>query len=372
METPIMVKDESASSAADAAPAGEAVATTLASEPAASETKPEASAEKQPLPVPTLTLDSPELAPSSTETAPRIDLSALETAMVEPARTEPASNAPASSPAEPQPELFSAEQLKSIPPKLDLPRMEAPSMPGTGPRARLEGYWPPRGKFSPPPPTPPETAASSPAPSRSNRFALLAASVALAAAFGAMIGGLSVSELLPPAQPVTSDKIAEKIKTDESAVVTRAIAQLRTELGALRTSIEASTRHAATNFNKVGERLDKIDRAQADASSKHAKAADPFVPPPRRDADPVSTGSISPPQTQPAVVPTPTPKPVIVQGWFVRDVFDGAALIEGRLGGMLEVAPGDTVPGIGRVEAIRRQDGRWVVVTPKGLILSMR
>ena len=29
-------------------------------------------------------------------------------------------------------------------------------------------------------------------------------------------------------------------------------------------------------------------------------------------------------------------------------------------------------PGIGRVETIKRQDGRWVVVTPKGVILSQR
>jgi hypothetical protein len=28
------------------------------------------------------------------------------------------------------------------------------------------------------------------------------------------------------------------------------------------------------------------------------------------------------------------------------------------------------MPGLGRVEAIRRQDGRWVVVTNKGLIVT--
>ena len=30
------------------------------------------------------------------------------------------------------------------------------------------------------------------------------------------------------------------------------------------------------------------------------------------------------------------------------------------------------LPGIGPVEQIKRQDGRWVVVTPKGIIVSMR
>jgi hypothetical protein len=48
---------------------------------------------------------------------------------------------------------------------------------------------------------------------------------------------------------------------------------------------------------------------------------------------------------------------------------DGNALIEGR-SGVYEVHTGDPVPGLGRVDAIRRQDGRWVVVTSKGLIVE--
>jgi hypothetical protein len=58
-----------------------------------------------------------------------------------------------------------------------------------------------------------------------------------------------------------------------------------------------------------------------------------------------------------------------VEGWRLRDVANGGALIEGR-GGLYEVYAGDPIPGIGRVDAIRRQDGRWVVVTSKGLIVA--
>ena len=47
----------------------------------------------------------------------------------------------------------------------------------------------------------------------------------------------------------------------------------------------------------------------------------------------------------------------------------GGALIEGRRG-IFEVYAGDPIPGLGRVDAIRRQDGRWVVVTTKGLIVA--
>jgi hypothetical protein len=58
-----------------------------------------------------------------------------------------------------------------------------------------------------------------------------------------------------------------------------------------------------------------------------------------------------------------------VEGWVLRDVSHGGALIEGRRG-LYEVFAGDPVPGLGKVDAIRRQDGRWVVVTSKGLIVA--
>jgi hypothetical protein len=38
---------------------------------------------------------------------------------------------------------------------------------------------------------------------------------------------------------------------------------------------------------------------------------------------------------------------------------------------MFEVFAGDPVPGLGRIDAIRKQDGRWVVVTSKGLIVPL-
>ena len=40
--------------------------------------------------------------------------------------------------------------------------------------------------------------------------------------------------------------------------------------------------------------------------------------------------------------------------------------------GLFEVGPGAPLPGVGRSRPSSRQDGRWVVVTPKGLIVSER
>jgi len=79
-------------------------------------------------------------------------------------------------------------------------------------------------------------------------------------------------------------------------------------------------------------------------------------------AAPAAHSSLMSPKPEAARLPT-------VEGWILRDVANGSALIESR-GGMYEVYAGDPLPGLGRVDAIRRQDGRWVVVTSKGLIVS--
>lgn len=61
--------------------------------------------------------------------------------------------------------------------------------------------------------------------------------------------------------------------------------------------------------------------------------------------------------------------PKVVSGYRVRDVYHGAALIEYG-GGMIGVEPGEVVPGVGRVIAIKERAGRWVVVTESGEILG--
>jgi hypothetical protein len=53
----------------------------------------------------------------------------------------------------------------------------------------------------------------------------------------------------------------------------------------------------------------------------------------------------------------------------LRDLFNGGALIQSPRGGVLEVIPGDNVPGLGRIEGIRRDGSRWVVMTSRGLIV---
>ena len=62
------------------------------------------------------------------------------------------------------------------------------------------------------------------------------------------------------------------------------------------------------------------------------------------------------------------PKPATLDGWLLRDVYGGVALVEGRAGGLREVAPGEFVPGVGEIRSIERRGRGWVVVTSRGLI----
>jgi hypothetical protein len=215
------------------------------------------------------------------------------------------------------------------------------------------------------------------------RMAALAAVVALAVVAGAVGGALATAGF---------GRIAN---ADTNVASTRAledsISRIDTELAALRTSLEQASKHSAAQIGKTTDRLDKVEKAQAEPAAKLAKLSETVeklrtaslatpapVPAAAAAAAPVapkeSTGSIQTANAGPAQVPLPTPKPEVarlptVEGWVLRDVANGSALIEGRQG-IFEVYAGDPIPGVGRVDAIRKQDGRWVVVTSRGLIVG--
>jgi hypothetical protein len=207
------------------------------------------------------------------------------------------------------------------------------------------------------------------------RLSALAAVVALAAVAGAIGGALAtagVSHYFGAADAASAG----------NSGLEASVARIDADILALKVSVEQTSRTGITQFNKTSDRLDKVEKAQAEPAARLAKlseAVEKLRAAPAAAAVPVAaapatareaTGSIAP---QPAVPATPPKADVArlptVEGWVLRDVGRGGALIEGRHG-MYEVYAGDPVPGLGRIDAIRRQDGRWVVVTSKGLIVA--
>ena len=158
-------------------------------------------------------------------------------------------------------------------------------------------------------------------------------------------------------QAQLSDRV-ERLGTDLTGKVGKLTEQLE--------RIEKTQRDPA-RVTAVMERLDKIEKgiqtASAPTPPPKPVAAAPAVAP----AEVATTGSITEVRP-PAKTAEADHRKVQVDGFVLRDIEDGLALIEARNGRFFEVSPGMTLPGLGKVEAIERRGRQWVVVTPKGYI----
>ena len=152
------------------------------------------------------------------------------------------------------------------------------------------------------------------------------------------------------------------------------IAKLSTEVASLKASIESNAKSANAQMAKIADRVDRAEKAQAEPASRVAKLSELLERIDKRTAANVTAAlaSAHAPETTGSVAPKQEDRPAVVNGWTLREIFRGGAVVENERMGIFEVVPGANLPGLGRVETIRRQDGRWVVVTPKGFIVSQR
>jgi hypothetical protein len=198
-------------------------------------------------------------------------------------------------------------------------------------------------------------------PPRASRFA---AAIALAIGGGAIAGTLGAAWVM---HAPSSDQL---VALSDYNQLKGAIERLNADLTSLRANVEGAGRAANTQVTRLTDRVDRVERAQAEPAAKIAKMSEALDRIDRRTRDIPDLGPALPEQHIPPPIPIKEiSRMSVVPGWVVRSVYDGAALIQGRIG-MFEVEVGDPLPGGGRVEAIRRQDGHWVVVTSKGLILA--
>jgi hypothetical protein len=181
-----------------------------------------------------------------------------------------------------------------------------------------------------------------PQPQNKRQFSSMALMIGVAALVGVMS---SVGTTWLSNGHFGKDDKAQLAAVERNRAIDSAFAQVNSELQSLKITAENAAKTNAGKIAKFSEALDRL------------KAAD-------------ATGSIP----APAAAPAPKPAPQVarmptIDGWVVRAVANGGALVEGRAG-IFEVYAGDPLPGVGRVDAIRRQDGRWVVVTSRGLIVA--
>jgi hypothetical protein len=301
-------------------------------------------------------VESPMLAPEQEETSPKPDVAKPDAPKAEMPKVEP----------------FKVEAPKVEAPKMHAAKPEAPHMPGklmimspgerVGSDAKAE-------------------TASAEGTSGKRRISAMAAVVALATVAGAMGGALATAGF---GHLISGETVSASANT---STLQASIARIDADIAALKAGVEHTSKVATGQFNKTSDRLDKVEKAQAEPAAKLARLSEAVdklraaaVPAPVAAAAPAPakevTGSVSQPSAvaaaaaaAAAVVP---PKPEVgrlprLEGWVLRDIGNGGALIESRQG-IFEVYAGDAVPGLGHVDAIRKQDGKWVVVTSKGLI----
>jgi hypothetical protein len=274
----------------------------------------------------------------------------------------------------PKVEASKAESSKMDASKMDAPKMDAPKIDAAKPEAPR---FPGNVTIMSPGDRPGADAKGS---TGKRRFGAMAAVVALATVAGALGGALATAGV---GKLIAGDQAQASVK---DPALESSVARLDAEIVALKASLEHSSKTTTGQINRATDRLDKVEKAQAEPAAKLARLSE-AVDKLRAAQAPATTvasarekdvtGSIpqqavaaaaaapvpaAPPKTEIARLPT-------VEGWRLRDVAYGGALIESRRG-TYEVYAGDPVPGLGRVDAIRKQDGRWVVVTSKGLIVA--
>jgi hypothetical protein len=204
-----------------------------------------------------------------------------------------------------------------------------------------------------------------------------------------------------------SAKISESVTTaDGEAVVERitgkleevraasvaAVGDLRGTINTVASSTESNQRQLVTKLQELSERLDRIERNAPAAATGglvsnkleqlnerldriERSAAVVMAPPPQPPA--VATSPTSAARSAAIEAPTASASPALklqgpietkkIPNWVVREVINGKAILQGPAG-LIGVSTGDLVPGVGRVQSIARQGGRWTVATNKGVI----
>jgi hypothetical protein len=173
---------------------------------------------------------------------------------------------------------------------------------------------------------------------------------------------------------------------DELAELRRSVSEIRSNtafsrelsgaIAQLAERVEKLNRDGSARVDRLNERIDRQASARtAELAARVGKLEEKLV---------VSAAPV-PAAAQPQKPSAPPPKPVpnvsmettgsieskrpVLSGYIVLGARDDVALVEGR-NGERAVRRGDFLPGAGRVQAIARAGGSWIVLTERGRILA--
>lgn len=304
--------------------------------------------------------------------------------MLSDGQARPNAAADVSAATKPVPETRDTNTTRTTKPAANAKRVSAAANDETLAKEALEGLKRIRAKarldkMAIPKPTPtvikPAVIVAKPPPPRPTWVAPLAtlavASILVVCACTGVIAYLTT-------QPVQSSVAANT----EIRNLRETVAQLRKQvsgvsenLDGLRAAVDQSSKATNDRFGRFAENLDRIERVSSSSTVKLDKLA-------QAQAQAPATVAAQPPsQTMPMMasvaaseitgsVPPSTPRKT-VKGWSVRQAYEGIAILQGP-NGVIEAVLGQQVPGLGRIEEIRNENGRLVVESSGGVIYSSR
>lgn len=184
-----------------------------------------------------------------------------------------------------------------------------------------------------------------------------------------------------PAQNNAAANAEIRILRETVAQLRKQVSGVSENLDGLRTAVDQSSKVTNDRFGRFAENLDRIERVSSSSTAKldklaqvQAQAPAPAIvqsqPVPQQGpmmasiTAPEFTGSVPAPERAPAPRKT-------IKGWSVRQAYEGIAILQGP-NGVIEAVLGQQVPGLGRIEEIRNENGRLVVEAGSGVIYSSR
>ncbi|UEM11133.1 hypothetical protein J4G43_042140 [Bradyrhizobium barranii subsp. barranii] len=306
--------------------------------------------------------------------------------MLSDGQARPNATADVSAAAKPAPDARDTNTAQTAKPAASAKRVSAAANDETLAKEALEGLKRIRAKarldkMAIPKPAPtvmkPAVIVAKPPPPRPTWVAPLATLAVAAILVVCACTGVIAYLTTQPAQSNVAANTEIRNLRETVALLRKQVSGVSENLDGLRTAVDQSSKATNDRFGRFAENLDRIERVSSSSTVKLDKLAQAQAQAPA----PAAVASQPPSQTMPMMasvaapeitgsVPPSAPRKV-VKGWSVRQAYEGIAILQGP-NGVIEAVLGQQVPGLGRIEEIKNENGRLVVESSGGVIYSSR
>lgn len=298
--------------------------------------------------------------------------------MLSDGQARPNAAADVSAATKPVPEARDTNTTRAAKPTANAKRVSAAANDETLAKEALEGLKRIRAKarldkMAIPKPTPtvikPAMIVAKPPPPRPTWVAPLAtlavASILVVCACTGVIAYLTTQ----PAQSSVAANTEIRNLRETVAQLRKQVSGVSENLDGLRTAVDQSSKATNDRFGRFAENLDRIERVSSSSTVKLDKLAQAPVTVAAQPQTMPVMASVAAPEVTGSVPPSAPRK--VIKGWSVRQAYEGIAILQGP-NGVIEAVLGQQVPGLGRIEEIRNENGRLVVESSGGVIYSSR